>query len=156
MSGGLISMARAAPFLLLAACVVPTEPASPAIPYTCLLASEQRMPVAELFFGRNVRGRGPVTEVEWAEFAAQVVTPNFPDGFTAFDGHGQWQNPTTRQISREPTKILLVAAKRSPDLAARLSTVIDAYKVRFNQQSVGIITRDSCASFSQRKGVHRL
>ena len=54
------------------------------------------------------------------------------------------------------TKILLVAAKRSPDLAARLSTVIDAYKVRFNQQSVGIITRDSCASFSQRKGVHRL
>src|SRR5205823_892320 len=97
LSGGLISMARAAPFLLLAACVVPTEPASPAIPYTCLLPSEQRMLVAELFFGRNVRGRGPVTEAEWAEFAAQVVTPNFPDGFTAFDGHGQWQNPTTRQ-----------------------------------------------------------
>ena len=46
-----------------------------------------------------------------------------------------------RQISREPTKILLVAARRAPDLASRLTAVIDTYKTRFHQQSVGIITR---------------
>jgi len=117
------------------------------MPYACLLPSEQRMLVAELFFGRNIRGRPPLSEAEWAEFAAQVVTPNFPDGFTAFDGNGQWQNPATGRIARERTKILLVAAERTPDLAARLSAVIDAYKARFHQQSVGIITRDSCAAF---------
>jgi hypothetical protein len=42
---------------------------------------------------------------------------------------------------------VLVAAKPTADLAARLSVVIDAYKTRFHQQSVGIITRDTCAAF---------
>ena len=120
---------------------------SPAPPYQCLLPGEQRMLVAELFFGRNIRGRRPLTDADWAEFAAQVITPNFPAGFTVMDGDGQWRNPATHEISREPTKILLVAAPRTPDLAGRLSAVADAYKARFRQQSVGVITRDSCASF---------
>ena len=105
------------------------------------------MLVAELFFCRGIRGREPLTEAEWAEFAAQIVTPNFPDGFTVFDGEGEWRNPRTGHIARDPTKILLVAVPRTPDLARRLSAVIEAYKVRFHQQSVGIITRDSCAAF---------
>ena len=103
--------------------------------------------VAELFFGRDIRGRKPLTDAEWAEFAAQIITPNFPDGFTVFDGEGQWRSPRTGHIAQDPTKILLVAAKREPDLARRLSTVIDAYKTKFHQQSVGLITRDSCAAF---------
>ena len=105
------------------------------------------MLVAELFFGRSIPGRGPLTEAEWAEFAAEVITPNFPAGFTVMDGAGQWQNPSTGKTSRDPTKVLLVAAARAPDLAGRLSAVIGAYKSRFHQQSVGIITRDSCAAF---------
>ena len=47
-------------------------------------------------------------------FAAQAVTPNFPDGFTVFDGQGQWRNPQTGHIARDPTKILLVAAQANP------------------------------------------
>jgi len=105
------------------------------------------MLVAELFFGRSIRGRGPLTDAEWGEFAAQAITPNFPNGFTTFDAGGQWQNPQNGHIGRERTKILLVAVKRDPDLARRLSAVIDAYKARFHQQSVGVITRDSCAAF---------
>ena len=126
---------------------VQTQPQSPPQPYTCLLPGEQRMLVAELFFARNISGRGPLTEAEWAAFTAETITPNFPDGFTAFDGEGQWQNPATGRIARERTKILLVAATRGPDLAPRLSAVIDAYKSRFHQQSVAVITRDSCAAF---------
>jgi len=105
------------------------------------------MLVAELFFGRDVKGRGPVSDTEWSKFAADTITPNFPDGFTVFDGDGQWRNPTTSIIAHDPTKILLVAAKRGPDLADRLNAVMEAYKLRFRQQSVGIITRDSCAAF---------
>jgi Protein of unknown function (DUF3574) len=120
-----------------------TQPA----PYACLLPSEQRMLVAELFFARSIKGREPLTEIEWAEFTENIITPNFPDGFTVFDGEGQWRNPRTGHIARDPTKILLVAAKREPDLARRLSAVIDAYKSEFHQQSVGLITRDSCSAF---------
>jgi len=115
--------------------------------YQCLLPSEQRMLVAELFFGRNVPGRGLLSEAEWRAFAAEFVTPNFPDGFTVFDAVGQWRNPATGRIVQDPTKVLLVAAKRTPDLPGRLSAVIEAYKTRFRQQSVGLITRDSCAAF---------
>ena len=93
------------------------------------------------------RVKSVILPAEWSEFAAQTLTPNFPDGFTVTDGNGQWQNPATREITRQPTKIVLVAAKRTPDLGARLSAVIDAYKTRFRQQSVGVITRDSCAAF---------
>jgi hypothetical protein len=39
------------------------------------------MLVAELFFGRNIKGRGALTEAEWVKFAADTITPNFPDGF---------------------------------------------------------------------------
>jgi hypothetical protein len=133
--------------LVLAGCVESSAPLPPAAPYSCLLPAEQRMLVAGLFFGRNIKGREPVTDAEWAEFAAQIITPNFPDGFTIFDGEGQWRNPRTGAIARDPTKILLVTAKREPNLARRLSAVIEAYKAQFHQQSVGIITRDSCAAF---------
>ena len=105
------------------------------------------MLVAELFFGRGLRGRVPLSDAEWVDFTARTITPNFPDGFTVFDGEGQWRNPQTGRIVTDPTKILLVAAKPSPDLAQRLTTVIEAYKARFHQQSVGLITRDTCAAF---------
>ena len=121
-------------------------PSAPA-PYACLLPAEQRMLVAELFFGRGMKGRAPVSDAEWADFVAQTVTPNFPNGFTAFDGDGQWRSPDTGQIVSARTKILIVAAQRAADLAQRLSAVMDAYKRQFRQQSVGIITRDSCAAF---------
>jgi hypothetical protein len=105
------------------------------------------MLVAELFFGRGIKGRQPLTDAEWAEFAAQTITPNFPDGFTVLDGEGRWRNPQTGRIAGGRTTILLVAAKREPDLARRLAAVIDTYKTKFHQQSVGLITRDSCAAF---------
>ena len=105
------------------------------------------MLVAELFFGRNIAGRAPLSETEWQAFAAEVVTPNFPDGFTVFDAEGQWRNPATGRIARDPTKVLLVAAKQTSDLPTRLSAVIETYKSHFRQQSVGLITRDSCAAF---------
>jgi Protein of unknown function (DUF3574) len=138
-------------FMLLSGCAAstaqPALPSSPSVPYACLLPAEERMLVAELFFARGIKGREPLTDAEWAEFAAQIVTPSFPDGFTVVDGEGQWRNPQTGRIAGNRTKILVVATQRTPDLARRLSAVIDAYKARFHQQSVGVITRDSCAAF---------
>jgi hypothetical protein len=135
---------------LLAGCTAPTNPAGwpqPSARAYCLVPSEEPMLIAELFFGLAVKGRAPLSEAEWAAFAARILTPNFPDGFTVFDGEGQWRNPGTGEIGRQHTKILLVAVRPGSDLADRLSAVIAAYKAEFHQQSVGLITREACAAF---------
>jgi hypothetical protein len=137
---------------MLAGCAVPptAPPAAigpPSASYVCLLPAEQPVVVVELFFGRAIRGRAPLSDAEWAEFVAQTITPNFPDGFTVLDGEGQWRDPRTGQIAPEPAKILLVAAKPAPDLPHRLAAVSGAYQAGFHQQSVGLITWNACATF---------
>ena len=146
--------------MLLAGCAeqAPTPPqarpaqAQPA-PYACLLPSEKRMLIAELFFGRNIPGRAPVSEAEWSDFVARVIRPNLPDGYTVLNSAGgagkllPGAPPIARVARREPAKIVIAAAERSPELRDRLMAIIDAYRSRFRQQSVGIITRTACAGF---------
>ncbi|HZT86437.1 MAG TPA: DUF3574 domain-containing protein [Stellaceae bacterium] len=116
-------------------------------PNECPLPTQRPMAVAQLFFGRNIAGRPPLSEREWATFAAQVVTPYFPDGFTVFDGQGQWRNPGTGAIARESSKVVVIAAPQTADLAGRLDAVIAAYRSRFDQRSVGLMTNLACAAF---------
>jgi Protein of unknown function (DUF3574) len=131
--------------MLLAGCVAQGETVPPS---ACLLSTQKPMLVAELFFGRNIPGRAPVTEAEWADFVARVITPNFPDGFTVFDGAlGQSRDPQSGVITREPPKILLAAAYPRPDLKDRVAATIEAYRTRYPQKSVGLLTRWECGAF---------
>lgn len=114
---------------------------------TCPVRGEHPMIEAQLFFGREIDGRGPVTKEEWSDFAAHVIAEDFPDGFTVTDGEGAWFDPKTKSMIHEDTKIVLVAATQSPGLAAKLTHVMDAYKRQFHQHSVGLVTRPVCAAF---------
>jgi uncharacterized protein DUF3574 len=130
---------------LLTGCAVPAETVPPS---ACLLPNQKPMLVAELFFGRNVPGRAPVSEAEWADFVARVVAPNFPDGFTVFNGdYGQGRDPRLGAVEREPPKIVLAAAEPRPDLKDRVETIRNAYQTRFAQRSVGVLTRWECGAF---------
>ena len=113
----------------------------------CPLPSEKPMVEVQLFFGRDIEGRGPVTDNEWADFAATVLTRQFPDGFTTTDGDGQWRDPKSKAVVHEQSKIVTVVAPQSPGLARKLTGVMDTYRTRFHQQSVGIVTRPVCAVF---------
>jgi len=98
--------------------------------------------VADLLFGR-----AHVSEASWARFLATEVTPRFPDGFTVFDARGQWREPGAQKISRERSKVLTIALPPSAENDERLQKIIEAYKTRFKQQSVGLIIRPACVSF---------
>ena len=113
----------------------------------CPLASEQSFTIVQLFFGRAIPGRGPLTEAEWSDFAAKSITAQFPDGFTVVDGDGQWFDQSTGLLVHEPSKILIAAADPDSDLAARIGAVVDAYRAQFHQKSVGVVTANSCATF---------
>ena len=98
--------------------------------------------VADLLFGRS-----RVSEANWARFLAAEVTPRFPDGFTVFDARGQWRDPAGQKISRERSKVVTIAMPPGADNDERLQKIIEAYKTRFRQQSVGLIVRPACVSF---------
>jgi hypothetical protein len=113
----------------------------------CPLPGETPMVIVTLYFGESIPGKPSLTPGQWADFAAQIVTPAFPDGFTVTDGAGQWRDPATGAIIREASKILTVALPPSPGLAAKLQSVTTAYDKMFNQQSVGITTTAACGAF---------
>jgi hypothetical protein len=113
----------------------------------CVLSTERPMVEAQLFFGRDVEGRSAVTDAEWNDFAASELAADFPDGFTVSDGSGNWRDPVSGETVREGTKIVLIVARDSRALPLKLKRVMEAYRKRFHQQSVGIVTRDVCAAF---------
>jgi hypothetical protein len=133
-------------FVLFIACILAMDPAWAQSP-PCPLPGQKPMIAAEMYFGRAVRGRAPVSEAEWSKFVARVVAKELPDGFTVYDGVGEWLDPATHNTVRERTKILTVAIDPSEDHARHLQTIIDAYKRQFHQQSVGVTTANVCGAF---------
>jgi hypothetical protein len=111
-------------------------------PLPCTRLGGAPMLEYQLFFGR-----ASVTDQEWTEFTARVVTPHLPEGFTAFDADGQWMNPATQRIGKERTKVIAVALPDTPDGAAAITAIKDAYRTQFHQQSVGTIVHSVCGAF---------
>ena len=113
----------------------------------CPLANEKPMLVAQLFFGLSVKGRGPVTRSEWTAFVRRNVAPRFPDGFTVYEAEGQWLDPARREVVRENSKVMIIAAQDTAEVRAKITEVSDLYREAFHQQAVGVITRRECAAF---------
>jgi hypothetical protein len=105
----------------------------------------KRMARLELIFGLMSKN-GPVTQRAWARFLAREITPRFPDGFSVFDGHGQWRNPRGA-IGKEPSRLLLVWYQPDVTSEARIEAIRAAYKERFHQESVLRADEVSCVSF---------
>lgn len=115
----------------------------------CLVTGQTPMVVATLYFGETIGAHGRVTEAQWADFTAKVITPTFPDGFTVADGSGQWMDGKTHKTDYDPTKILTIAAPKSPELAQQLLHVMKAYEKAYDQEAVGVTTVEGCAGFDQ-------
>ncbi|UEM18750.1 DUF3574 domain-containing protein [Skermanella mucosa] len=103
--------------------------------------------VAEVVFGRNIGDSLGVTDADWSRFLDEEVTPRFPDGLTVLDAGGQWRDTGNGTIVREPSKVLVVVLSDAARDRPRVAEVADAYKRRFDQQSVLTMTRPACVSF---------
>jgi hypothetical protein len=101
--------------------------------------------VAQLLFGRNIGNRIGVSERAWARFLDREIVPRFPDGLTVFDATGRYR--LANRVAREPSKIVEIALPGTPEDIVRLNEIVEAYKSRFKQQSVGLIVRPACVSF---------
>ena len=101
----------------------------------------------ELMFGRDVRGHHRGDNAAWARFLAREITPRFPDGLTVLDAAGQWRDPASGRLARERSRLVIIVTAASPSTDGRIAAIIAAYKQRFHQKSVGVVTSDVCAAF---------
>jgi hypothetical protein len=100
----------------------------------------------ELLFGAALGDGSQVSDQQWHEFVAEQVTPRFPEGLTAFSGHGQWRQADGR-ITREVSRLLLIWYTPTAAHQAAIETIRAAYKRRFQQLSVMRIDGSDCVSF---------
>jgi hypothetical protein len=107
----------------------------------------QRHEVAELLFGRDIGNRIGVSEPAWRRFVARQITPRFPEGLTVTDALGQWRDPDSGRVVREPSKRVEIVLPGRADDAARLDAIVSAYKRQFHQRSVGLILQSACVAF---------
>jgi hypothetical protein len=105
------------------------------------------MSVTEMFFGRDIYGKGEVSEAQWAAFVRDTIIPRFPDGFTVLDATGQYLDTARNAAISEKSKVVIIAAGDDAESRAKLGAIAETYKTRFEQQAVGMITRPACASF---------
>ena|ERR1043165_4307033 len=103
-------------------------------------APQKPMLDVELMLGRTG------SDARWARFLAREVTPRFPDGLTVYETTGQWRDPATNAIARERSRVLRIIVP-AETVADKIAAVADAYKKLFRQKSIGVVTRQVCASF---------
>ena len=131
-------MAALALALFLAGCATTAAP-------DCPPGGRDRL-VAELLFGRNVGGRVGVGEAAFRRFVDAEITPRFPGGLTITDSRGQYRHGDGRLV-REPGKVVMIVLDEAARDLPRLAEIATAYRRRFAQESVGIMTRRACVAF---------
>ena len=131
-------LAASATALWLSACVAPQ-------PSIVCRAGEQPAVTDSLYFGTAMPG-GSVTQKDWQLFLAEVITPRFPEGLTAWAAAGQWQNPAG-ELQKEDSYVLHVVHPDEAKYDAAVNEVTATYKDRFQQEAVLRVRTPSCISF---------
>lgn len=98
-----------------------------------------------LYFG-TAKADGEVTATDWDAFLRDVVTPRFPDGFTAWRAAGQWRSAEGR-IVREGSYVLSIVHPEDAKADAAIRAIAGDYKTRFRQEAVLRIESRSCVSY---------
>ncbi|HXG38697.1 MAG TPA: DUF3574 domain-containing protein [Bacteroidota bacterium] len=88
----------------------------------------------ELTFGSDIPGGGSVTELDWQNFLADIITPRFPQGFSVSSGYGQYRMRNGELVKEKNWVVVIYLAPGTPELA--IHEIIQAYKKRFKQESV--------------------
>ena len=118
--------------------------ATPALAQQSCAPPLEPMLRVEFYFGMGVAGRRPVSDREWARFVNHELTHRFP-GLTVLDARGAWRQG--QHEMREHTKLVVVVTADGPATRNQIAEIGEAYKQRFHQSSVGIVTQPVCAAF---------
>ncbi len=103
---------------------------------------QERLRTAQMFFSQ----KPGVSDAEFRKFVDDELTPRFPDGLTILNGGGQWRG-SENQLIREASKVVVIVLPARGDPSAKIEAVRGAYKTKFQQETVLLVTQASCVSF---------
>lgn len=126
--------------LLLFAIFFLCEPAlaqSSASARAATVVKAERFLRTELYFGRLKRDGTIVSDDDWNRFLTDVVTPQFPDGFTILKATGQYRERSGKIVT-EPSEVLVFLYTRNTRISSRgrIEEIRRAYMKQFSQESV--------------------
>ncbi|WP_240993532.1 DUF3574 domain-containing protein [Asaia bogorensis] len=124
----------------------PVTPDSACITQNILTNSREMLSITLAFGLADPDGR-TITSPEWSDFLAREVTSRFPAGLSVVEAQGQWQDRPGGMVTHEPARLVWILTPETATLAPAIAAIRDAYKRRFNQQSVGAFIHSGCASF---------
>ena len=128
--------------LLVLACTATYE--QPTAQETCPTGTDRFLEY-RLFFGRST-AEGSVSDADWNAFLSSEITTRFPEGLTVLDAYGQWRSGSG-ELVREQSKIVLILAPPGDAPREQTEAIAEAYKSRFDQESVLRAITDACAAF---------
>lgn len=129
--------------LLLAACV--GLPAPEASAPAC--RTGDALVETQLFFGLSKPKGGAVSAKAFDAFVTREVAPRFPEGFTVIDGAGFWRDSTSRRTISEKSKVIVRLHGGDPAADQAIGSIIESYKITFEQEAVLRVDRPVCAKF---------
>lgn len=100
----------------------------------------------QLFFGRTTKSE-LIGDAAWNAFLAESVTPRFPAGLTVLEARGQWRQRATGRVISQPSSVVEIVTEGTPADYEKLQAIRADYKAKFAQESVGLVTNRSCASW---------
>lgn len=101
----------------------------------------------QLFFGRTMKGGELISDAAWNAFLAESVTPRFPAGLTVLEARGQWRQRATGRVISQPSSVVEIVTDGLAADFVNFEAIRADYKAKFSQESVGLVTNRSCASW---------
>jgi Protein of unknown function (DUF3574) len=89
----------------------------------------------ELYFGRDMPGKGEVSDIEFDSFVTGIITKELPEGLTLFDAYGQYEDKDGTEL-KQATKVMIVFHEDTGEEGAAIEKVIAAYRERFSGAKV--------------------
>lgn len=109
----------------------------------------------QVFCGQSLdAGRQIISASQWEKFCDEVVSREFPDGFTVCDANGRWLHDGKIPV-QEKTKIILIAAPDNEKTRTAIHRIADRFGEIFQQESV-LIIRNTATDIQFRKTLPNL
>jgi hypothetical protein len=92
-----------------------------------------------------------MSKAQWSAFEENELQPLFRDGFTVFQAHGTWKDPSTGAVERDPTNVVQAIVRPGSDVRSLIYSAAEKFKkANPAQTAIGAVIQDVCSNFDVR------